>query len=307
MNVLQPVIAHKITLCWVTLLCLNFFECSSSESRDQFQVEPHSAEWESLIFWISNAFSIFGMACRQHSDYYCLDAYHTQNPYNSSQSRDLPPALEPMAAHTWFHILIEPKWIAINMIDYYDTGACCADQVKKYLIYGLHNKEWNPDEYMDKLANYEDENRTLNYISATYFAPVCQNIILEIGFGPGNLKRSHHITVKEGEPYLLAGMEMGGLGIAHVESKSFSYSNITQELTFHWFKHNIMCRDNPWICEEEKETSNKGNKGKECHEEKGGAGGSSGASGSGSKSNTNSGKKNHNRGNKKSQRKKTTG
>ena len=54
---------------------------------------------------------------------------------------------------------------------------------------------------------------------------VCQNLILEVGFGPGKLRRSHHKTVVEGAPYVLAGKELGGIGIIHINSTEFDYDN----------------------------------------------------------------------------------
>ena len=49
-------------------------------------------------------------------------------------------------------------------------------------------------------------------------------------------------------PYVIAGQDLGQIGIPFIESKTFDYYNVTTELTFHWFKQNIMCEDNPWIC-----------------------------------------------------------
>ena len=79
---------------------------------------------------------------------------------------------------------------------------------------------------------------------------ICSNIIVEIGFGPGIFRRSHHPNVVEGAPYVILGREVKDLGLPHVDSTIFNYTTVAQELTFHWFKHNIMCRDNAWICDE---------------------------------------------------------
>ena len=74
-------------------------------------------------------------------------------------------------------------------------------------------------------------------------------MIMDIGFGPGNLRRDHHASVVEGAPYVILGRGFGNLGISEIDSVTFDYWNVTSELTFHWFKHNIMCKGNPWICE----------------------------------------------------------
>ena len=71
---------------------------------------------------------------------------------------------------------------------------------------------------------------------------------MDIGFGPGNLRRDSSLGVEESQPYVIAGHDLGNIGIQQINSTTFDYENVREELTFHWFKHNIMCRDNPWIC-----------------------------------------------------------
>ncbi|XP_075264719.1 uncharacterized protein LOC142356806 isoform X2 [Convolutriloba macropyga] len=197
---------------------------------------------------------MFGRPCRAHSQYYCLDAYLTPHPHPGRRfergdftNREL---LEPAATKAWFQVLILKNWRRINMIDPRNPKNCCGHQVDKYIINGLLHKQIAPDEYMDKLMDYSEHNKTLNFISATYLPSVCQNVILEVGFGTGNLRRAHHGSVVEGAPYVMAGRELGDVGIRQIDSKIFDYHNITNELTFHWFKHDIMCRDHPWICKD---------------------------------------------------------
>lgn len=196
------------------------------------------------------------------SRFYCLDAYKTLHPH---PGRRLPEGgireqgvhLEPEAAKSWFSILIQDQWQNINMINPRNPGDCCKHQVDKYIIHGLlRKKKIAPDDYLEKLMNYKDENRTLNFIMATYLPNVCQNMILEVGFGPGQLRTSFHPSVVEGAPYVLAGEELGDVGIGQIQSKTFDFYNVRSELTFRWFKHNIMCRDHQWICQDEAESSN---------------------------------------------------
>jgi len=53
----------------------------------------------------------------------------------------------------------------------------------------------------------------------------------------------------EGVDYLILGQENpNNLGLPDVPSIEFSYENVADELTFHWFKHHIMCKEHPWIC-----------------------------------------------------------
>ena len=46
---------------------------------------------------------------------------------------------------------------------------CCELQTRKYLIYGFHNKQMSPDEYMGKLMDYKNESKPLNYLSVLNF------------------------------------------------------------------------------------------------------------------------------------------
>ena len=57
-----------------------------------------------------------------------------------------------------------------------------------------------------------------------------------------------------------------------MDSVTFNYTTVAEDLTFHWFKHNIMCRDNAWICDETMPGKNQGAGG-----EKGKSGGASGS------------------------------
>ena len=82
---------------------------------------------------------------------------------------------------------------------------------------------------------------------ATYFEELCYNVISEIGFGPGALKRVHDAQVREGIPYLIPGKDYSG-GIPGIPSMVIDYDDPGSQLTFHWFKHHIMCRDHPSIC-----------------------------------------------------------
>ena len=98
---------------------------------------------------------------------------------------------------------------------------------------------------------------------------------MQVGFGPGNLRRNHDSTVRVGAPYMIGGREQEPYGILRIDSEVFDYEDPGKNLTFYWFKHNIMCRDNAWICKETKTTK----KGKEQK------GQGSGSASSGSKKN----------------------
>ncbi|XP_075264728.1 uncharacterized protein LOC142356825 isoform X2 [Convolutriloba macropyga] len=255
----------------VYLLLLSFLSSadlvtSSYGNRHTWEPrQPPSPEWESLIFWIANGIGGFGQACREHSDFYCLEGYSTQ-PFNqsfpsgrecvqsegSSACAGVALGYDPAACKAWFTVLVQEKWPRINMIDIRDPTDCCEAQTEKYMVNGLQNRGMTPDEYMHKLTDYDNEDKPLNFLSAMYIPWLCQNILLDVGFGPGPLRRDHHPNIAQGAPYIIAGKEFPDVGIPHIRTKYINFEDPGSELTFHWFKHNIMCEDHPWICKSSK-------------------------------------------------------
>ena len=108
---------------------------------------------------------------------------------------------------------------------------------------------------------------------------------MEVGFGSGRLRLNHHISVVPGAPYVLAGRDMGPYGIPHIDSRTFEWANPGKDLTFHWFKHNIMCRDNAWICEDDNRDSRKKKDYAKSSDGSSGSGSQKGSKLSGSKKN----------------------
>ena len=97
---------------------------------------------------------------------------------------------------------------------------------------------------MAKLFDYSEEGKHLNYI-LSYYDHKCQvNIITELGFGIGALRRANHmrgmIDERRGIPYMLK--------IGHEWTTRIPYENPGDFVTFSWFKTNVVCPDQPWIC-----------------------------------------------------------
>ncbi|XP_075247717.1 uncharacterized protein LOC142340858 [Convolutriloba macropyga] len=123
---------------------------------------------------------------------------------------------------------------------------CCQNQCDNYLIHGYGRMFLTPQEYIAKLTNYSEENKTLNLIEA-YFSFNCnqrRNIITKLGFGKGELVRTNypfrHMPQRYGYPYLLSS--------SNDSAYWFPYSNPGKRLTYWWFKNNFICKDQPWIC-----------------------------------------------------------
>ncbi|XP_075262403.1 uncharacterized protein LOC142354024 [Convolutriloba macropyga] len=72
----------------------------------------------------------------------------------------------------------------------------------------------------------------------------CLYVITEIGFGAPPLMQFPGSTSGHGIhlPYVLP--PQPGL-----RPLTFTFQQLRTQLTFGWFKWNIMCRDQPWICQ----------------------------------------------------------
>ena len=120
-----------------------------------------------------------------------------------------------------------------------------------YFRYGYRDALLTPREYLKKLTDYSEGDKRLNYIMS-YFSPECNtNIITKIGFGTGVLKRvnqSNYVSFSQpGAPYQLK--------VGHNWTPRIPYENPDHFLTFRWFKHNVMCQEQSWICEHESNKS----------------------------------------------------
>ena len=47
------------------------------------------------------------------------------------------------------------------------SALCCEAQSQKYILYGHMRKRWNPEQYMEKLMEYWDEDKNLNLITVS--------------------------------------------------------------------------------------------------------------------------------------------
>ncbi|XP_063718739.1 uncharacterized protein LOC134845652 [Symsagittifera roscoffensis] len=105
--------------------------------------------------------------------------------------------------------------------------------------YGRWMLKLSPQQYLERLTDYS-ENKRLNYLSAYPNPDLCLNIITEVGFGTGPMKP---FLGHPNPHYPLVFPDMPG-----VNRVRFPFHRPENLLTFQWFKHNIMCRGQPWIC-----------------------------------------------------------
>ena len=240
-------------------LVLLFFLFARSFSDDLVINSTVSAIWTSLTFIIPHETprEYPWLACKRHSRYYCLYAFETNgrnsDPAYEASFNALSGSHEELVHFLhWvdnFAIdasndLFKPVYKKLNhYVDLQD--GCCFSQYYQYFIYGYTNMLLTTKEYLAKLADYSESSKNLNEIQS-YYLPSCRvNIITKLGFGQGTLRRTHHrtgvIRPKKGYNYIIK------TGLTW--SARIPYENPEYFITFPWFKNNIMCRERPWICE----------------------------------------------------------
>ena len=194
--------------------------------------------------------------CRKYSEFYCLFSYQTKklNPnkavevvlhLNSFEFLSNAQLSLDIYSQRVSEIAFRPIYRGINY--FMGANGCCVEQNFNYYTFGFNELLLKHNEYVKKLTDYNDGKKVLNNIGAFYFRDCDANIITKVGFGKGKLLRSnHHVSLnfqKRGAPYRLR------IG-RHHWTPPIPYENPGDFLTFRWFKLNIMCQDQPWICKE---------------------------------------------------------
>ena len=126
----------------------------------------------------------------------------------------------------------------------FQKDGCCVGHYCHYFTFGYNEAMMTPKEYYNRLTDYSEEGKQLNYILA-YYSILCDvNIILEIGFGSGDLQRVDHFNgeyiQRVGTPYILK--------VGYHWTPEIPYDNPGDFVSFPWFKRNLMCLSRPWIC-----------------------------------------------------------
>ena len=195
----------------------------------------------------------FWPICKNEHKIYCLSEFETGNG-NSHPAVEFGMRLEPLQSST------EQKYVTLRNYAYQASNEvfqpifqkhnffvrranCCLGQFSSYYIYGLQRLKITPQQYLAKLIDYTEENKTLNLIWSYYKQECNVNIITKLGFGEGHLKRFNGglNSLGNGAPYRLI--------VGKKWTPDIPYENPEYFLTFKWFKQKVMCRDQPWTCE----------------------------------------------------------
>ena len=211
--------------------------------------------WSSQTFKLQaeSAFDYDWQICRKFSKIYCLNGFETTEELSE-------PAFVSIVNLMYSgHMHYSYYWLAISGYRrsknqfrsmytihnfFTDREGCCYGQYQFYFVSGFKKMLLAPSQYIEKLTNYSDENKHLNAIWAFFDHDCNVNVITKLGFGAGQLKRFNHgvsfKSEKEDTPYQLR--------IGENWSHEVSYENPGQFITFRWFKWNVICLEQPWVC-----------------------------------------------------------
>ncbi|XP_075256203.1 uncharacterized protein LOC142348657 [Convolutriloba macropyga] len=179
------------------------------------------------------SFSDLSQNCAFYSKRYCyLGLYLNAKQYDRPlKADDLEKFLQ----------LINSLHVSINWFSFagktpFEKGPCCENQLATYIENGqLLGLE--PNVYLARAVNFTGQDKKVNLIRSKFSKRLCVNIISEVGFGSGPLR--------------INGGLRGAVFILNPNDKGiyfFSRRYIVDQLTFDWFKLNIMCEEQTWIC-----------------------------------------------------------
>ncbi|XP_075256345.1 uncharacterized protein LOC142348746 [Convolutriloba macropyga] len=217
----------------VITLWMRVFHCIGQSNRPAILENS-----QSLIFALPDAMGDEDGAnymCSLFSSNYCLIGYVISR----TQSARFPH--EEDFYDFWEMILPmyrDLNWFSVSRTFNFELGHCCNYQSTVYRMFG-QDRGVSPAFFLEKVTNFTSHGKRLNSIKADFRRDLCVNIIQTVGFGTGSLKRRGGM---QGVVYIFP---PDGDERVHL----FSYNNIQRELQFDWFKENIICEDQPWICE----------------------------------------------------------
>ncbi|XP_063720355.1 uncharacterized protein LOC134846874 [Symsagittifera roscoffensis] len=195
--------------------------------------------WQSLEFIIPHQSSNLGNFCLSLEKSFCLLGFH----YRTRRGRAFNARISRMEAAR-FNIMINPIYQRLHFFNFADNnfGGCCGFQVKQYVDEGM-SKGLTAQEYYNKLTDFAiTPLKPLNWIKAKFEEGLCMNVIIQVGFGEGDLRFggsfSDHFDFAL--PYKYGRQRL-----------TVSLQQLQQNLiTFQWFKSHYICRDQPWLCQD---------------------------------------------------------
>ncbi|XP_075261514.1 uncharacterized protein LOC142353180 [Convolutriloba macropyga] len=197
-----------------------------------------SEEWQSLSFLIPDPSGEYpNRICSLFSRYFCHLAYivEKRQSYRFPHLQDLDDF-----ARIVNSVYRDHNWFSVSKASQeQEMGECCVDQCEMYKRFG-QRFGLSPEAYWAKAANYSSVNRRLNLIRSTYAQNLCVNVVSVVGFGSGPIRLSGGVTNKN---YVIP---VGQLNDSVI---FIPYERLELHLTFDWFKENVICKEQSWICQ----------------------------------------------------------
>ncbi|XP_075258906.1 uncharacterized protein LOC142350830 [Convolutriloba macropyga] len=194
--------------------------------------------FERTTFQLAGSGDISAEQCAKYSDYYCLNNWETEeNRTRAASSNDFRELKELAEAnYRWLN------WYNINSVA--DNDACCHYQLQQYWIQG-QLKGFSPQEFLDKMSDFNSHNKHLNYVVARYNSSLCVNVIYRLGYGsPTQIISSRSGIIHNERPFIIVPSQVGDtVALIHTP-----FHDLREVLNFDWFKENYICRDHPEIC-----------------------------------------------------------
>ncbi|XP_075253383.1 uncharacterized protein LOC142345282 [Convolutriloba macropyga] len=191
--------------------------------------------WHSQVFTIPGRLTNNGKLCAKRSVTFCFRSFRLES------EQDYGLSLNSSDEVVKFESLIKASFQKFNWFSGRakdrDSGGCCSDQVDSFTKFGLWNL-LSAQDYMSKATNFITGHKPLNWIKAYFHKDVCANVIVEVGFGGGRMR-----ITGEFQPYADYILQMRNETALRYRPK-----RLQAHLTFNWFKHNVICVSQNWIC-----------------------------------------------------------
>ncbi|XP_075249448.1 uncharacterized protein LOC142342134 [Convolutriloba macropyga] len=193
------------------------------------------ADWRSLVFIVADSYgNERSKECSNFSNSFCTYGYLVDTPEKNVRWPD--------RYNQVFQILALRHYKTINWFSFWtqELGKCCEFQEHMYFENG-QEKGLSPAEYFTRVTDFSSQGKRLNYLRVTNNNG-CGFFISEVGYGQGPLR----IVEDDAQPTIFTTYFLVQGPVLY---RFYTLDMLKEQLTFDWFKNFFICREQPWICE----------------------------------------------------------
>ncbi|XP_063712222.1 uncharacterized protein LOC134840380 [Symsagittifera roscoffensis] len=228
----------KLIALLILILLFSAITIHSSAARNSRPVIVHNRiRSTALDFVLPGSLSLHGRYCALFSSVFCLSKYWQK--YNNAT-----PAYSSSlnGEHQELKLLnmARSSFRRLNWFSFYESDwsyGCCEYQQEMYRRWGLLNN-LTAVQYFGRLTDFRNSKKNLITLQAVFDSTLCGNVITRLSFGKGEIR------VKGTVPNVPVMVAVPGIPLVYV----FQWRDVFQRLKFAWFKTNIICAEQPWIC-----------------------------------------------------------